>query len=276
MPRSMRPSRLLDAVLGPLLMAAGVTLLATGLLSYGAPALGGIGSIPSAPPTRTIAPIAGNPAPELTPPPSIDPPSQSPTPAASPTPSLEPGATRPPATPTPEPTPSPEPDTPVATRVVFPSTGIDLPIISRLQRVRGQGPDRYPPCDVALFHDAFEQPADEGATYIYGHAQEGMFLPLLEASLRRDGESMLGALVEVYTDDNRLYVYEVDRVKRHALDFSIALDVPEGEHRLVLQTSEGPLGTVPKLQVSASLISEIAADPQEAHPRTRPRACFGG
>lgn len=272
----MRPTRLLDVVLGPLLMAAGVTLLATGLLSYAAPALGGISSVPSASADATIAPIAGNPAPELTPPPSIDPPSQSPAPVAAPTPSLEPGATPPPPTPTPTPTPTPEPLTPVATRVVFPSEGIDLPVISRLERVRGQGPDRYPPCDVALFHDAFEQPADEGATYIYAHAQAGMFLPLLEASLRWDGESMLGALVEVYTDDNRLYVYEVDQVKRHALDFSLAIDVPEGKQRLVLQTSEGPLGTIPKLQISASLISEIAADPREAHPRPRPRPCYGG
>lgn len=159
---------------------------------------------------------------------------------------------------------------------MVPSEGIDLPVISRLERVPGQGPDRYPPCDVALFHDAFEQPADEGATYIYGHAQEGMFLPLLDASLRRDGASLLGALVEVYTDDNRLFVYEIDLVKRHALDFSLALDVPDGEHRLVLQTSEGPLGTVPKLQVSARLISEIPADSGEAHPRARPRGCYGG
>jgi len=164
----------------------------------------------------------------------------------------------------------------VVTRVVIPSERVDLPVISRLERVPGQGPDRYPPCDVALFHDAFAQPSEEGATYIYAHAQAGMFLPLLEASLRRDGESLLGALVEVYTDDDKRYLYEIERVKRHALDFSLALDVPAGERRLVLQTSEGPLGTVPKLQLAARFISETAASRGEAQPRPQPRPCYGG
>lgn len=140
----------------------------------------------------------------------------------------------------------------------------------------GQGPDRFPPCDVALFHTAFSQPGEEGATYVYAHAQEGMFLPLLEASLRRDGASLIGALVEVYTTDDLLYLYEVVEVKRHALDFSLALEVPPGEQRLVLQTSEGPLGTVPKLQLAAVLINELPADPGEAHPEPRPRACYTG
>ncbi len=164
----------------------------------------------------------------------------------------------------------------MVTRVVVPSEGIDLPVISRAQRVPRQGPDRFPPCDVALFHDAFAQPGEDGATYIYAHAQAGMFLPLLEASLRRDGASLIGALVEVYTDDDRLYLYEIIQVKRHALDFSLALDVPPGERRLVLQTSEGPVGTVPKLQIAAEPISELPADPAEAHPEPRPRACYGG
>jgi hypothetical protein len=157
--------------------------------------------------------------------------------------------------------------------VVIASQDIDLPVVSRLQRVPDQGPDRYPPCDVALYHDAFALPAEEGATYLYAHAQAGMFLPLLEASRRRDGEALLGALVEVYTGDDRLYLYEVDEVKRHALDFSIA-DTAPGERRLVLQTSEGPLGTAEKLQVAARLLGDVPADSADAHPRARPRACY--
>ncbi|MDQ3554836.1 MAG: hypothetical protein M3395_10600 [Chloroflexota bacterium] len=192
---------------------------------------------------------------------------------------VRPSATAPSiATPRPtlEPTNTPVPATGgVATRVTVPSQQIDLPIISRQQRVPGQGPDLYPPCDVALFHDAFGQPGSDGSTYLYAHAREGMFLPLLEASEQQDGAELLGALVEVYTADDRLYVYEIFEVKRHAIDFSLALGVPSGEQRVVLQTSEGPRGTVPKLQVAARLISELPATREESRPRPRPVACYG-
>lgn len=195
------------------------------------------------------------------------------------TPGVTPSAADPPTAtsrPTPEPTNTPVPATGgVATRVTIPSQQIDLPIISRQERVPGQGPDLYPPCDVALFHDAFGQPGSDGSTYLYAHARDGMFLPLLEASEQQDGAELLGALVEVYTADDRLYVYEIFQVKRHALDFSLALGVPSGEQRVVLQTSEGPRGTVPKLQVAARLISELPATREESRPRPRPVPCYG-
>jgi hypothetical protein len=110
-------------------------------------------------------------------------------------------------------------------------------------------------------------------TYIYGHAREGMFLPLLEASKRDGGKELLNALVQVYTSDDKVYLYEIFRVKRHALDFSLATDVGADEQRLVLQTSEGPKGTVPKLQVAARLLNVQAATPEEARPSPKPRAC---
>ncbi len=269
--------RLIDRVVPALLMASGVTLLAAGLLSYAEPVLGDrpirpavmpgqVAELPDASPTASAGPIVSAT-------PSIDPspvaPSASPppvVPGGSPSPSVSP-----PATQTPEPAPAA-----VATRVVIASEQIDLPVISRQQLVPDQGPDLYPPCDVAIFHDAFGQPGQDGSTYLYAHARAGMFLPLLEASERQDGASLLGALVEVYTADDTLYVYEIFRVKRHALDFSLALDVPPGEQRLVLQTSEGPRGTVPKLQVAARLVSELPATPEEARPRARPVACYGG
>ena len=193
-------------------------------------------------------------------------------------PDVTPSAAAPPTArprPTPESTRTPVPATGgVATRVTIPSQQIDLPIISRQERVPGQGPDLYPPCDVALFHDAFGQPGSDGSTYLYAHAREGMFLPLLEASEQQDGAELLGALVEVYTADDRLYVYEIFQVKRHAIDFSLALGVPSGEQRVVLQTSEGPRGTVPKLQVAARLISELPATRDESRPRARPAPCY--
>ncbi|MEJ7752327.1 MAG: hypothetical protein WKF46_05210 [Candidatus Limnocylindrales bacterium] len=237
---------------------------------------------PSRTPGMTPEPTPGT-TPDAEATPGISPaPSPSPsasgqaTAAASPlAPDVTPSAAAPPIA-TPESTRTPVPATGgVATRVTIPSQQIDLPIISRQERVPGQGPDLYPPCDVALFHDAFGQPGSDGSTYLYAHAREGMFLPLLEASEQQDGAELLGALVEVYTADDRLYVYEIFEVKRHAIDFSLALGVPSGEQRVVLQTSEGPRGTVPKLQVAARLISELPATREESRPRPRPVACYG-
>jgi hypothetical protein len=172
------------------------------------------------------------------------------------------------------PTPTPFADDPsVATRVVIPSLQIDLPVISPDVHVPGQGPDGYPPCDVALYHDAFEQPGQLGTTYLYAHARDGMFLPLLTSSEDRDGAGMLGAIVEVYTDDDLRYVYTISEVKRHATDFSIATASP-GTQQVVLQTSEGPRGTIPKLQVLATLEDVLPADDASAHPAADPRGCY--
>jgi hypothetical protein len=162
----------------------------------------------------------------------------------------------------------------VATRIVIASQDIDLPIISRDKRIKGQGPDKYPPCDVALYHTAFGQPDMPGTTYIYAHAREGMFLPLLEAASHRNGASLIGALVQVYTSDDQEYVYQITLVKRHALDFSLALDAPPGSRQLILQTSEGPRGTVPKLQVLAEPVDVLEVSHREAVPRAHPRACY--
>ena len=99
-----------------------------------------------------------------------------------------------------------------------------------------------------------------------------MFASLLKASEVRDGEGLVGALVEVYTSDNRLHVYDISQVKRHATDLSFT-DVPQGEHKLVLQTSEGPAGAIPKLQVAARPLSVLDASEREANPEAKPRVC---
>jgi hypothetical protein len=176
-----------------------------------------------------------------------------------------------PATP---PASSPEGSTAFATRVVVRSLGIDLPVVSSALEVPGQGPDGYPPCDVALFLPEYSQPGQRGATYLYAHAREGMFLPLLRASEQDDGASLLGTLVEVYTGDGHQHVYVISRVKRHALDFSLAQDIPRRSQRLVLQTSEGPRGTVPKLQVLAEPVTTLDAQSDDANPSAVPRACY--
>lgn len=177
-------------------------------------------------------------------------------------------------TPTPTPTPTPGRGRARATRIVIRYLGIDLPIISRDRRVPDQGPDLYPPCDVAIYHTAFEQPGRPGTTYLYGHAREGMFLPLLKASERDDGKAILGKVVRVYTSDDRLHLYRITKVKRHATDFSLVTDAAPDAEQLILQTSEGPRGTVPKLQVVAEPYAVRAATREEARPRPRPRACY--
>ena len=208
---------------------------------------------------------------ESTPRPTADP-NRTPRPTRAPTPIATPRPTR---APTPIPTPRPTTEPPpigVATRIRIPSMGIDLPVISSDLPVPGnrQG---YPLCDVAMYMTAFVKPGQDGSTYIYAHAQKGMFLPLLRASLRNDGASMLGALVEVYTSDDQLHLYEITVVKRHATDLSLT-NVPPGVHQLVLQTSEGYSGHVPKLQLAAVPISVVPATHAEANPRPHPRVCL--
>lgn len=174
--------------------------------------------------------------------------------------------TPPPATPAPATSPA------VASRVVVPALGIDLPVVAGNLKVAGN-PPRYPLCDVAQYLTSFSQPGSGRTTYLYAHAREGMFLPLLNESLRDDGAAMIGMLVEVHTSGPIWYVYEIFEVKRHAIDLSLAKDVPPGEERLVLQTSEGPSGTVPKLQVAALLVETRASSGGDNAASPRPRVC---
>src|SRR5215210_8067617 len=144
--------RVLDRILPALITAAGVTLLAAGLLSYTAPPTAGdptsatptlVAASPTVSPTATPVGSGSFTPPALTP-------SASPT-AAGPV---------------------------VATRVVVQLLKIDLPILPSDYEVSGNG--SYPLCDVAqyLLDDAYRiaQPGIPGRTsYIYGHAREGMF-----------------------------------------------------------------------------------------------------
>lgn len=218
-----------------LLTAAGVALLAAGLLSYTAPVEAG--PQPSEPPTIVTLP---------------------PTPQPTPTPIASVGA----ATPSPSPT---FPADRVATRVVVSALGIDLPI------VKPTSDTAYPLCDVAMYIQALGQPGEGGATYLYAHARTGMFLPILTASQVNDGAAMLGMVVEVYTSDDQLFLYEISEVRRHQLNLDDAIAATT--EQLWLQTSEGPKGTKPKTQVVAQFLSSGPADHDAAHPAAKPRVC---
>jgi sortase family protein len=157
----------------------------------------------------------------------------------------------------------------VATRVVIPRLQIDLPII--LQQGAEDQFGTYPLCDVAMYLPFFSQPGSGRTTYLYAHARDGMFLPLLLASQVNDGKRLLGDLVQVYTSDNYRFLYQISEVRRHATDLVDAFNDPDA--RLWLQTSEGPDASYPKLQVIATFLSADKTDPNAAHPAAHPRQC---
>jgi len=240
-------TRLLPA----LLTALGVTLIAAGLMTYGA--VDGQPVAVASPMTSPSASPAASPA-------ASGSPSSRPTESSSP----EPGSPAPTADASPSPTPPPADR--VATRVVVPALGIDLPVVKQ-----PGGADTYPLCNVAMYIEELSQPGLPGATYLYAHAREGMFLPLLAESRTDDGARMIGMLVQVYTSDDRLFLYEISEVRRHQLNLDEALAARESQ--LWLQTSEGPKGTREKLQVIARSLGDGPADPIEAHPEPKPVVC---
>ncbi len=154
----------------------------------------------------------------------------------------------------------------VATRVVIPKLQIDLPVMLQTANY-----GEFPLCDVALYQPLLGQPGQGRATYIYAHARDGMFLPLLIASQDNNGQQMIGYVVEVFTSDNYVFLYTIAEVQRHVKDLSAAFAATT--ERLWLQTSEGPYSNAPKLQVVANFLSESKTDPASAHPAAHPRIC---
>jgi hypothetical protein len=154
----------------------------------------------------------------------------------------------------------------VATRVVIRKLRIDLPVMLQTANYGD-----FPLCDVALYQPLLGQPGSGRATYIYAHAREGMFLPLLIGSEDNNGARMIGDVVEVYTNDNYVFLYTIKEVHRDVLDLNDAFATTT--ERLFLQTSEGPAGTAQKLQVIADYLSSNQTDPSSAHPDAHPRIC---
>jgi hypothetical protein len=225
--------RLRFRLLPALLTAIGVALLATGLLSY-------TSAVEWPPASRPLA-------------------------SYEPLPTFDAGVVLPGASSSPEVEPTFPPGR-VATRIVVRRLDIDLPIVLQTDKYGD-----YPLCDVAMYIPTLFQPGQGRATYIYAHAREGMFLPLLTASQHNNGAKMLGMSVEVYTSDNWLFLYTVTEVRRHTLSLADAYDTTT--ERLFMQTSEGPNGTIPKLQVVADYLSSEPTDPVLAHPKAHPRIC---
>lgn len=224
------PERIRTRFLPALLTAAGVTMLAAGLLTY-------TSSVTAEPVPTPRASSGASTAP--TPSPLLTLPTGSSTAAPSATSSADPDR--------------------VATRVRIAALDIDLPVIP--------GPDGYPYCDVAMYLKELGQPGQDRATYLFAHAREDMFLPLLETPEREQ----LGMVVEVWTSDDFRFLYEIVDVRRDQRDLDDALAADSEE--LWLQTSEGPRGTPGKTQVIAEPLSVEVADPADAHPEADPVEC---
>ena len=231
-------------LLPALVTAAGVALLAAGMLSYQDPPE----AVAVAPSTTPSPGPTEPPLPSLLPLPTLAA-SGSPVPSASPAPSSDPVATR------------------VATRVVVPALRIDLPVVRP-----PDGPEHFPYCGVAEYLPQLSQPGFPGTTYLYAHAREGMFLPLL----RTADAKMPGMLVQVYTSDNQVFLYEITAVLRHQSSLDGAFGATE--EQLMLQTSEGPRKGLPGYtglltMIVARPLSVGPADPVAANPTAEPVAC---
>jgi hypothetical protein len=119
------------------------------------------------------------------------------------------GTPRPTAEPTPEPIDFGPSATRRATRVRVAALNVDLPVI------KPRGSNTYPLCDVAMYIQELGQPGHGRVTYLYAHARTGMFLPILDASKVQNGKKMLGMIVEVWTNDDLRWLYEIYEVRRH-------------------------------------------------------------
>ncbi len=151
----------------------------------------------------------------------------------------------------------------VATRVAIPSLGINLPVIRQ--------PGGFPPCNVGMYLAAASQPREAGVTFIYGHSRKGTFLPLLTRSKVRNGASLIGLAVRVWTSDSVLSTYRITKVRRHQKTFGGMFGITREE--LWIQASEGPRGWPYKLIVVAKRVSSARSSYAAAHPAPRPAVC---
>jgi hypothetical protein len=231
-----------DRILPAVLTAAGVALLAAGLLSY-------TGSAVAADPGASAAPseIAFDPSPSLDFP-TLPPPGGSPSAVPSPSPNGK----------------------AVATRVVIEALGIDLPI------VKPRPGNAYPYCNVAMYlsDPRLGQPGGDKASYIYAHARDGMFGPIYDRAIQKKHggpNSMKGMIVQVYTNDDVLHEYQITKVLLDQRSLNAPLAATHDQ--LWLQTSEGPKGTPGKTQVIAEPLLTLPADHATANPTPHPVVC---
>lgn len=222
--------------------------------------LAGCAAPPPVTPTATpLATLAPTPAPT---------PSPEPTPAGLPL-----GPPLPSASPTPPASPSPAPGQAIGpggrpTRVAIAALDIDLPVVNPPRN------STWPLCDVAEYFlpPAFQHPGTGGVTYLYAHAQEGMFLPILLSSRRNSGRALIGKTVTVWTARKHRYTYRITQVRRSQKTLDWAFGLPPNS--LVLQTSEDQFRNGTKVMLVARQTGTPTMVPLgEARPSADPRVC---
>jgi hypothetical protein len=99
-----------------------------------------------------------------------------------------------------------------------------------------------------------------------------MFGPIYELAIqKKQAKKMLGMMVQVYTSDLKVHLYEIREYRLHATDLDGPLSATGEE--LWLQTSEGPKGTRGKTQLRAVPISVADADREDALRKPKPVKC---
>ena len=176
------------------------------------------------------------------------------------------------ASPTEQPVPLDAGSRPVRVRV--PYFDIDLPVVWSGRKVAGN-PAGYPLCDVAQYLVdeglGLSLPGQPGSSWIYGHAQPGMFLPLTLSYFENGRQELMGRLIRLQLRDGRLLTYRIVDVDV-GFDHDIAKRPNQRQQRLVLQTSTGTSGASPRLLLAGRLIDAEWTD--EPRPEPNPRACW--
>jgi len=123
----------------------------------------------------------------------------------------------------------------VAVRIQIPRLGIDLAIV--------EGDGVSAPDGQAAHFPGTAWPGAGSNTYLYGHAQEGMFLPLWDA---RIGDEIVLSLV-----DGSTRCYEIERIQPETAWNDTSLLLPTEREQLTLQTSTSYTPTAPRFVVVA-------------------------
>jgi LPXTG-site transpeptidase (sortase) family protein len=123
----------------------------------------------------------------------------------------------------------------VASRIVIPRLKIDLPIV--------EGDGMAAPNGKAAHFPGTAWPGASSNTYLYAHAQEGMFLSLWEA---RQSDQVLLTLV-----NGTQRCFSVDRIIPNAAWNATDLLLPTDKEQLTLQTSTSYTPTAPRFVVIA-------------------------
>jgi hypothetical protein len=121
-----------------------------------------------------------------------------------------------------------------------------------------------------MYLPELSQPREAGVTLLYAHARKGMFLPLLTEWRNHNDNRLVGMKAYVYTSNNMMYTYVIDRAWSSK---QMPAFIGDQVENLVLQTSTGPNFTYPKLFLKAHRVSGVPVSRAAAHPKANVVKC---